>query len=754
MADHRIEQDVLDYGDFINGAGVTTNLTAPLKAEIPLVCNDVLDYGEFSCAEAPLPVAEQKTCAKAAAGQTPILEAALEVKPQESFEQNAAAKAAGEAKPDVYAEPASEMADKMSDQRHKACLTFPRMRAVFPIGAKLTACITGVTLCSLGLLTAAIWFFMGTDARRTAEKHNADVNDRVALTVETTLSSVKNTVSTLFYGLDQPNPETVASFFEEHSDIAAILFGGDASGGDEGRPFIHEQFFLNHGIDASLAGACLEQMDLNNKYPHTEAVLLNAAPFFERLPVLALLFPADRGWIAVFFSSERLGEHFGDSENASMLFNSRGEILIHADQDAIRRESNSPDFSTVSILGELAERGETALQTRYTNTSGDAYIAAIRRLSVNTSDDLFALTAIPEAAVFENINTITRLNLYLSLAAGLVVILFMRFFSKTISGPLNLIKSAVQDVEDGNYTMTENSRRDEIGALTESVNSMIQTLAHVDAFANQKIARRIWKGLLDTEGTRKEATVLFSSLCSFTENDESPEETVALFNDYLERMSACITITGGAVDKCIGATATVMAHWDAADAAGGAEQVAVNAICATLMMRAAMRTLNEARGGNKPVVRAGCGLNSGAVTAAQIGVSDRLEYTVMGDTVRLADHVKDFCESLGAEVIITEYTRDLIKDNFIIEELPPIIDKGKKIRLFAVVNVRKIALLERIFSDIEQMPKTNSYTGRLCLGPGAPQNMAELRKMLRLSAPDINKATHEEKKNYAIQTGD
>ncbi|MDR0557417.1 MAG: hypothetical protein LBG43_06070 [Treponema sp.] len=783
MADQPIAQDALDYGDFTgagnasmlndSAAAVKEKTTAGAQtffaygefdsspgnseeeksAKIPPVCNEVLDYGEFSCVGEPLPATEQKIVAEPAAERLPVFEAPPEAEAQEPAPAEPPVKRISE-----------QMAVEIPAQRHKAYSAHSesskiaahgskRVRTAVPIGAKLTACVTSALLCSLGLLTVAAWFFTGADARRMAEKHNADINYLAALTTETVLSLVKNNVSMLFSELDQPKPETVASFFEEHPDIAFVI-----SGGYEGRPFINERFFLNYGIDPSLATACMEQMDVKNRDPHMEPVLLNAAPFFEGLPLLAMRFPTDRGWITVFFSSERLAESFGGGENASMSLNSRGDILIHADQEVILQESNFSDFSATPVLREFADSEKTALQTRYTSASGDAYIAAIRRLN-GTGNDLFTLTIIPEAAVFENSNAIMRLNLYLSLAAGLVAIIFMRFFSKTISGPLKLLKSAVQAAEDGSYTMTYSSRKDEIGILTESVNGMMLTLAHIGAFANQKIALRLWKGRLQAEGTRKEATVFFSSLWSFMENAENtgnPEEMAALLNECLERMSTCITLAGGVVDKYTGVT--VMAHWGAVDSTGNAEQDAVNAVCAALMMRAAMRSLNDslndASGGGKLVVHAGCGLNSGSVTAAQIGYFGGVEYTVMGDTVTLANHANNFCEAFSAEIIITRNTRDLIKDAFIIEDLPPVRDKGREIRLFAVVNVRKITILERIFSNIERMPKTNSNTSRLYLGPGAPQNMADLRRMLGLSAPDIIKATHEEEKNYTIQTGD
>jgi hypothetical protein len=127
----------------------------------------------------------------------------------------------------------------------------------------------------------------------------------------------------------------------------------------------------------------------------------------------------------------------------------------------------------------------------------------------------------------------------------------------------------------------------------------------------------------------------------------------------------------------------------------------------------------------------------------------------MGPTVTLADHVRAFSESFSTEILITGSTRELIKDTFIIEGLPPITEKGKNIRLFAVINVRKFEILERIFAALEQVPRTNLNTSRLCLGPGGPQNMAELRRMLGLAVPDLNTVKLDEKeKKYAIRTGD
>jgi adenylate cyclase len=193
-------------------------------------------------------------------------------------------------------------------------------------------------------------------------------------------------------------------------------------------------------------------------------------------------------------------------------------------------------------------------------------------------------------------------------------------------------------------------------------------------------------------------------------------------------MIDCIEKTGGVVDKFIGDA--VMAHWGTAYTAGSPEKDACNCVMAALMMRKALYEMNKKREpgdpGNPPI-RIGCGINTGMVTAGQLGSDRRMEYTAIGDPVNLASRTEALNKPLGTDILITEDTWRLVKNYFITEEMPPVTVKGKEkpVRIFAVVNSVKI--------------------------DKGPRTLAEVRKLLGIEAPDISKVdVNADEKKYKI----
>jgi adenylate cyclase len=181
-------------------------------------------------------------------------------------------------------------------------------------------------------------------------------------------------------------------------------------------------------------------------------------------------------------------------------------------------------------------------------------------------------------------------------------------------------------------------------------------------------------------------------------------------------MVECVEKTGGVVDKFIGDA--VMAHWGTAYTAGSPQQDAFNCVMSALMMRKALYEMNRNRKddnmGNPPI-RIGCGINTGIVTAGQLGSDLRMEYTVIGDPVNLASRTEALNKPLGTDILITEDTWRLVKNQFITEEMPAVTVKGKEkpVRMFAVVNL----------TGVDKGPRT----------------LAEVRGLLGIEPPDIAK---------------
>ncbi|HQO41283.1 MAG TPA: adenylate/guanylate cyclase domain-containing protein, partial [Spirochaetota bacterium] len=92
----------------------------------------------------------------------------------------------------------------------------------------------------------------------------------------------------------------------------------------------------------------------------------------------------------------------------------------------------------------------------------------------------------------------------------------------------------------------------------------------------------------------------------------------------------------------------------------------------------ALIEFNRGRGGDKkPVIKIGCGINTGPVLAGQIGSNERMEYTVIGDTVNLASRIESLNKPFGTDILISHDTYIQIKSIFRVEPMQKIKVKGK-----------------------------------------------------------------------------
>ncbi|MDR3191443.1 MAG: HAMP domain-containing protein, partial [Treponema sp.] len=596
---------------------------------------------------------------------------------------------------------------------------------------------------SLSLITALVSVMVTSDVRITAEDNNLSINSRSAAEAETVLSSIRSNalvlLDTLAAAGNSPalSRQAAAFFFERNQDVAAITTLHSSLS----TLLINDRFFLANELEPDLVDSFLESSgEFLERATAGETLILNGMPAFG-VPLLVLCFPWNGNGLseaaAVFFSSESLSETFETGANSSYMINGEGDLLVHPERDLVRAGAN---FGNRDFIRSLRENPGASMQSLYTAEDGGRYFGAFTKLSLAGAA---VITNIEDQVVFEGIRATTRRNIYLTVAVLLAAVIFIRIFSKTISTPLRVLTAAVEQIEGGQFDIALKPKtRDEVGALTLSFDRMSKALGIFGRFTNREIAVRAMRGEIKPGGLPKQATIFFSDIRGFTEKsenfttaygEEAPDRIVSWLNDYFTRMVDCVTKTGGVVDKFIGDA--VMAHWGTAYSSGSVAQDALNCVRTALLMRTALLDMNRNRRADdpgNPPIRIGCGINSGIVTAGQIGSEQRMEYTVIGDPVNLASRTEALNKALGTDILITENTWQLIGDTLITEEMPPVTVKGKEkpVRLFAVVKLKK------------------SEEGGVRSGP---ETLAELREMLGITPPDLSAVdTGAEEKKYRI----
>ncbi len=250
--------------------------------------------------------------------------------------------------------------------------------------------------------------------------------------------------------------------------------------------------------------------------------------------------------------------------------------------------------------------------------------------------------------------------------------------------PIHEVMGKVELIEKGQFdAKVDVYSRDEIGHLGHAINRMGEGLKKREKiektfskYVDKRIAERILDGV-ETEvrvaGQSVNATVLFCDIRGFTTFSEksSAEEVVTFLNQFFERIVRIVQEHQGVVDKFIGDN--LMAVWGVPSADPEAE---IKATRAALAMIVAIENWNEElQTKGLPSIGIGIGLNSGPVVAGSIGSMDRMEYTVIGDTVNTAQRAESIAKK--QQLVVTGEMYEKIKPFVEATAMEPIMIKGK-----------------------------------------------------------------------------
>ena len=200
----------------------------------------------------------------------------------------------------------------------------------------------------------------------------------------------------------------------------------------------------------------------------------------------------------------------------------------------------------------------------------------------------------------------------------------------------------------------------------------------LELYVNPSVVQEvISRGIdLSLRGKRQTVTILFADVRGFTGMAErlSPEAMVEVLNQHFTASSELILNSGGTLDKFIGDA--IMAFWGAP---APREDHALTAVKTALDLQTAAKALDkllQERLGERFIL--GVGINTGNAIVGHIGSPRRLGYTAVGDPMNLASRVESLTKDYQAEILITQTTYDLVKNQVEAECLGSVPVKGRK----------------------------------------------------------------------------
>jgi adenylate cyclase len=187
---------------------------------------------------------------------------------------------------------------------------------------------------------------------------------------------------------------------------------------------------------------------------------------------------------------------------------------------------------------------------------------------------------------------------------------------------------------------------------------------------------------------KRRLTVLFSDVRGFTTFSEAfpPETVIATLNEHLNMMVTVIFKHQGTLDKFVGDC--VMAFWGAPLHQPNHAELAARA---GLEMIAGLEKLNQKwQSEGRPTLKIGVGINTGEMLFGNIGSEQRMDFTVIGDSVNLGARLESATKDLKAGIVISDATYREIQGQARVRPIGEISVKGKS---------QKIAVYELLGMD-------------------------------------------------------
>lgn len=354
-----------------------------------------------------------------------------------------------------------------------------------------------------------------------------------------------------------------------------------------------------------------------------------------------------------------------------MVTDSNAQVSIYQPDGQVMFSTFADQFNIPGLTSEqislINSQKRYLLENRLWSLGSDQYTEALGPLLVRGQPSGWALAvALPRALITSSARVSPQQLTVAFALAVLAVIALGIFIARIIAVPIFELVHASTRVAQGDLeaSVVEHAP-DELGLLSRQFNHMVSELRQRERMHDlfgRMVSEEVREALLQDHhahlgGDLKIVSVLFTDIRQFTAFSEThtPEEVVEMLNSYFGIVSQAIREAGGMLNK-FGGDSTLAIF--GAPVNISVDESARRALSAALLIRIRITEANTQRiqAGLEPF-QIGIGINTGEVITGNIGAEDRFEYTVIGDTVNVAERMQSLANHASpSNIFISEAT--------------------------------------------------------------------------------------------------
>ena len=399
---------------------------------------------------------------------------------------------------------------------------------------------------------------------------------------------------------------------------------------------------------------------------------------------------------SAFAEEQRPGEH-----GIVWIFDTVGSLLAHPDlaqfvTDAMTHPSRPQLPSIDDISSGVAAAvlkswpGGDPYDGNIRDEQGRDYLFRLAQFNLGEQYYVSILLLAAQEDFVQNVRKLQLTGLILALVAGAAFIPAVWIFGNGMSRSLKNITTQAGNLQklaapDASPVTSYVKEIHELGRTVHLAQRAIWSFAH---FVPKEIVRRVIDNSISTElgGVREEITVVFTDVRDFTTIAESADPDILMrqTSRYFSALTEAFLAEGGTVDKFIGDA--VMVFWNAPNPQPDHIERACRAALAGKLSCEKLNAQFETEGLKPFFTR--FGIHVGEAIVGNLGSTERMNYTALGNTVNLASRLEGLNKQFGTTILVSEDVYLRVQHCFRFKALEAVTAKGmtKETRVFELLG--------------------------------------------------------------------